>query len=436
MGSTHPKHYFWSQADDNDAARYHTVYTLPPSEEEKSAQFRAGVLAAMEERNAARVEKWSDLFSKYGWNFADFVSLEYEYHLSAPLVKIDKKLRDDAQFSDFAATRYPDEVDGSLTDEAQNVIFHLELKGEIHRSLTISRNEFEALRDDVESKVRSQSTFFAIEREKDKDLRKFLLRSSGPLSVAGPSSGHGIDELISRAYLRAPWLSHAIDRIWKLLKADTSHGFSMPPVLFWGPGGTGKTMLAKILGETSNVPCFEMDASSGSAAFRIAGMESGWSSSAIGEPFRFIAETGCPNPIIILNELDKATSGLSSNSAPSTSLINALLPMLDPNSAGAFRCPKTGLALDLSRINWVFTSNSIDGLSQPFLSRLEVINIPALTLDQYFLAIDTMCPDDDLLRSHLKDFARQNAHRDVLTLRLLSRMAQRLRHPTATVWLN
>jgi hypothetical protein len=84
------------------------------------------------------------------------------------------------------------------------------------------------------------------------------------------------------------------------------------------------------------------------------------------------------------------------------------------------------LVCDLSRINWLFTANHLEGLSQPFLSRLEVIHIPALTETQYLQAVEVMCPDDDLVRETAQRFVREEWRRPAFSLRLLARTIQRL----------
>lgn len=253
-----------------------------------------------------------------------------------------------------------------------------------------------------------------------------LEAGEGPLVLAGPRTALEIDVLIAEVYTRAPWMDTQLERIWHLAKTYSADGFGFPPILLHGPGGTGKSMLARLISEAAGVPSHEMDGSAGSAAFRVAGLEAGWSSTRIGEPLRFIAEQRCANPLMIINELDKAAGGARGSNGTTTSLIHALLPLLDPHSASSWRCPASGLVCDMSRLNWIFTANELDQLSQPFLSRLEIIHVPAMTDAQYLMALDVLCPDDDLMRGLTRRFIRENWRHPRFSLRLLSRVIERL----------
>jgi hypothetical protein len=265
--------------------------------------------------------------------------------------------------------------------------------------------------------------------DKEEALKRFLECASGPLPLEGPRTVHAVDEMMARVHARAPWLQQATWRLWAVIRARVAAGdagMSMPPVLLWGPGGTGKTMLARILSEEAGVPAHEIDASAGTAGFRVAGVEAGWATRQIGEPLRCVAETCCANPLIVINELDKAGGGSLSSGGARTNLVEALLPLLDRHSAAQFRCPATGLVLDLSRLSWVFTANDLRGFSQPFLSRVEVVAVPRLTLADYRAAAQVLCgPDDPELLAAIDRFVSETHARPGFSLRHVARALER-----------
>lgn len=233
--------------------------------------------------------------------------------------------------------------------------------------------------------------------DKDKDLQNFLIGAAGPIPFKGPSDVHEVDEVFARVHARAPWLRRATSRIWRAARAHAKNGdvgLSIPPTCLHGPPGTGKTMLAQIISEEAGAPYHEMDASAGASGFRLSGTEAGWSNRMIGEPLRFIGESITANPTMVINEIDKSTGGLKSTGGVSTSLVHSMLPLLDRNSAKAFRCPASGLVCDMSRINWILTANDLSLIPGPLQTRVEIIEVPALTLRDFIEASEVMCPDD------------------------------------------
>ncbi|MEP3784756.1 hypothetical protein [Ascidiaceihabitans sp.] len=87
--------------------------------------------------------------------------------------------------------------------------------------------------------------------EKDKDLHRRLIGSSGALYPSGPRSLHEVDEMFAKVHAAAPWLRGATSRIWQATKArmmaDAGGVFTVPPLLLYGPPGTGKSSLADLI---------------------------------------------------------------------------------------------------------------------------------------------------------------------------------------------
>ena len=81
------------------------------------------------------------------------------------------------------------------------------------------------------------------------------------------------------------------------------------------------------------------------------------------------------------------------------SVLNVLIQLLEPTTSVAVADKShPELKLDLSQISYLFTANSLDGISAPILSRLLVVDIPELTptqakrvaLNQYAALIDSL----------------------------------------------
>lgn len=414
------------------ATATHTVYTLPRELEWHALQRMPEIVECELQTVISEV---ADAFVSAGLVFQQIVMLscrvgsrraeidtDFGTATMPQLHALGGRLADQFEFPDLAS-RF--KLGGlNRTQSMQGINLMLE------RALTLDDFVYDKRLREQEAVVRETVPPHLIrpplKKHNRADWHDELGAGDGALPLCGPLDQHGVDTLIAEVFAKAPWMNAPLLRIWKLMKAKADNGLRFPPILLHGPGGTGKSMLARLISNASGVPSHEMDGSAGAAAFRVAGVESGWAGSRIGEPLRFIAESRCPNPIMVINELDKATGGARTDKGTETSLINALLPLLDPHSADSWRCPASGLVCDLSRINWLFTANHLEGLSQPFLSRLEVIHIPALTETQYLQAVEVMCPDDDLVRETAQRFVREEWRRPAFSLRLLARTIQRL----------
>jgi ATP-dependent Lon protease len=81
-----------------------------------------------------------------------------------------------------------------------------------------------------------------------------------------------------------------------------------------------------------------------------------------------IAQAQAPNPLIIVDELDK---GGSSNL--NGRIVEALLPFLEPQSAGKYYDECLMATADLSHVCWAAAANEVRTLPPPLLSRFRVV---------------------------------------------------------------
>ncbi|UWR30968.1 AAA family ATPase [Sulfitobacter sp. W002] len=400
-----------------------TVFTIPG---DRSKMYEAELKDECRRMHRARLKIVRGIVAQHDLCLDDLVIIEDE-DITAPHV-VD---RDFCEFDEVALAAATLQIRG----HSSSISLPMTMDGTIdmfcttvEKFLRISKTVQDILSKRAEDRVRRGHPG-PLPIDKDKDLKNFLTGGAGPLSLAGPRSTHQVDEVFARVHSRAPWLRHVTERIWRHARGRAAAGvigYSAPPMMIWGPGGTGKSELASIIAEETGCPNLEMDAGAGSASFRVTGVESGFSTRQIGEPLRLIAEHGIANPVITINEVEKAMGGVNTANGLNTSMISALFPMLEPSSAKAFRCPASGLVCDMSRINWMMTGNDIDMLPAPFLTRLEVIEVPGLSLEDYLEATEVLCPDDPEMLRAVRSFILDTHSTPGFSLRHIIRIIDRL----------
>lgn len=144
----------------------------------------------------------------------------------------------------------------------------------------------------------------------------------------------------------------------------------IPPLLLRGPPGTGKSYFAQQLALALGCVYEERDLGVTSEAFVLTGMHPTWKYGKPGVVFDALVRGSTANPVICLNEVDKAKGSGTSNSP-----IQALYSLLEPTNSSRFKDEFAGVPIDASRVIWVLTAN--DGhIPEPILTRVEVFDIP------------------------------------------------------------
>lgn len=190
-----------------------------------------------------------------------------------------------------------------------------------------------------------------------------------------------------------PWMAGVIDAVeaqMRLAAAMDRWRLHVRPMLLVGPPGGGKTRFALRLAELSGCGHGLLNAGGSTDNRLLAGTARGWSTTYPSLPAQVIARTGCANPVIVIDEIEK--SGASDRNGRIT---ETLLTMIEPVSARQWPDECLVAPLDLSRVNWILTANSLTGLGAPLLSRLEIIET-GMPAPEHF---------DDLLAGVLADIA-------------------------------
>ena len=138
-------------------------------------------------------------------------------------------------------------------------------------------------------------------------------------------------------------------------------------LLFNGPPGTGKTTLAKAIAEVLNKDYIYISMAGMNDETEIRGHRRTYVGSKPGRIIESLQKIDSLNPVIVLDEIDKMTTFR-------TNPEYALLELLDPEQNNSFFDRYLELPIDLSKVLFICTSNSIKNISTPLLDRLNVIN--------------------------------------------------------------
>lgn len=265
---------------------------------------------------------------------------------------------------------------------------------------------------------------------KDEPMRKLLEGALGELPVKGPATVDEVDQMFADVHALAPWFSAATTEAWKSMRAEVAAGRPpwFRPLLLVGEPGVGKTTLGRLIAQEMGSPLVEIDAGSGSAAFSVAGVEKGWSSSSLGRPVEAIARYRVANPFVLVNEVDRIGGLVSASSGSRTSMSDALLPLLDPASARRWTCPASRVEFDMSKLIWILTTNSLTGVDPALLSRCRVFTVPRPSADHVAeLVRDRLYGLDEELAAEAAEMVAREWERRAITLRHVDAMVARIR---------
>lgn len=193
-----------------------------------------------------------------------------------------------------------------------------------------------------------------------------------------------------------PWateLNEAAAELLALAAAIGKNWFWVPPLLLAGPPGRGKTRWARRAAELGGVGyhCLaDVD------RFAVSGSQRTWEGSEPCGALKAMAKLRSANPLICVDEIDKAPAGIGSSEANWGSAQEALLPFLERHSAARFFDQCLEGHVDARWVSWVLTANEIDRISSPLLDRCRVLTMPSPRPQDF----------DVLVRGILQDVAR------------------------------
>ncbi|AIN56914.1 endopeptidase La [Pseudomonas soli] len=188
-------------------------------------------------------------------------------------------------------------------------------------------------------------------------------------------------------------------------------------VLLVGPPGVGKTSIGKSIAESLGRPFYRFSVGGMRDEAEIKGHRRTYIGAQPGKLVQALKEVEVMNPVIMLDEIDKMGQSYQGDPA------SALLETLDPEQNVDFLDHYLDLRLDLSKVLFVCTANTLDSIPGPLLDRMEVIRLSGYIteeklaiakrhlwpkqLDKAGVAKTSLSINDAALRAVIEGYARE-----------------------------
>ncbi len=191
-----------------------------------------------------------------------------------------------------------------------------------------------------------------------------MKKSGGVRFIVKPSSTNGLDDL----YESSPNFTEVIDALKRhmALAIDGNEPMQFTPMLLLGEPGLGKTHFAKCMAKVLGTSFEFLSMSSLTAGWILSGASSQWNNAKPGKVASSLISGEFANPLIALDELDKA--GGDSRYDP----MGSLYGLLEHDTALHFKDEFVEVNIDASNILWIATANDESSIPEPILNRMDV----------------------------------------------------------------
>lgn len=203
----------------------------------------------------------------------------------------------------------------------------------------------------------------------DKDEKMRLEAILSQLNTAGnfrqfaqPAGTAGLEQL-SRKF---PNFVEVIDFVQAQVKLSHLRGLALriPPILIYGPPGVGKTAFCRALAQELETVVDIVSFDTAVGVSQLLGLDKQWANTFHGKLFELVCLGKYANPILVLDEIDKAPRGFRD------SPLTPLHTLLEEVSADRVKDVSLEFVFDASFVTYIATANELRHIPDTIVSRL------------------------------------------------------------------